>query len=552
MSVLSLAMPALLLALAAQEEAPRRPTLTVEPGFELAGHHLSDLDGDGDAELVAVARDGRVRTFRPLSEEPSRGHGELTLADPRHALLDLASWDGHTHLVVATPDGVRAHAVDADGVVATEGATWIARGRFTLRLSGPTFAPIAQDVNKDGVPDVLVPTLAGVELWQASLEPGKPPSFRKAATIAVNVAREAGHAPESLADELTAGVTIPALDTRDVNGDGRPDLVVQQENRRAWHLQRADASFPVEPDVTLDLGIFQDTTPEPTNSFGTTAGGGDARLQTTDLDGDSIPDHVIHHRRKVWVFRGGPQGPQFKEPSNVLITAEDVSACLVVPLDADQKPDLLLIKLQIPTIATILRGLFGEWDVSVRVLGYRNTGEGKFEKSPTLTNDLAIRLPGIIGLMKAPERIIERFEDLGKRFRGGARGDLDGDGNEDLVLATPDEDALEVYRGSGAADATDDAHWLSTLLFDAKEPVWDVDRILETLGGLADRQAARLTGGRAPDETLPLRVAAEFDLVAIECADLDGDGANELVLTWRRESAGPEGLFDVLRFGKQR
>ena len=229
-----------------------------------------------------------------------------------------------------------------------------------------------------------------------------------------------------------------------------------------------------------------------------------------------------------------------------------MSACVVLPLDADERPDLLLIKLQIPTIATILRGLLGEWDVSVRVLGYRNTGAGKFERSPTLTNDLAIRLPGIIGLMKAPERFVERFEDLGKRFRGGARGDLDGDGTEDLVLAKPDESALEFYRGSGAPGAADDAHWLSTLLFDGKDPVWDVDRILETLGGLADRRAARLTGGRPADETLPLRSAAEFELVAIECADLDGDEASELVLTWRRAGAGREGFFDVVRFGAPR
>jgi len=543
---------ALLLALAAQEEPRPRHTITVEPGFELAGHHLGDLDGDGDAELVAVAIDGRVRTYRPLADEPARAHGELVLADPRHALLDFASWGGRAHLVVATPEGVRAHPVDAEGVVAREGTTWIARGRFMLRLSGPTFAPIAQDVNRDGVPDVLVPTLAGVELWQASLEPEKPPSFRKAATIAVRVARGIEHTPESLADELGASLTIPALDTRDVNGDGRPDLVVEQEGRRAWHLQRADASFPVEPDVTLDLGIFQDTTPEPTNSFGTTAGGGDARLLTADLDGDPFPDHVIHHRRKVWVFRGGAQGPQFTEPSDVLITAEDVSACLVLPLDEDERADLLLVKLQIPTIATLLRGLFGEWDVSVRVLGYRNTGAGEFETSPTLRNDLAIRLPGIIGLMKAPERFIERFEDLGKRFRGGARGDLDGDGTEDVVLTTSDEGALEVHRGVGAAGATDDEHWLSALLFEAKDPVWDVDRILETLGSLADRQVARLIGGRAPDETLPLRSAAEFERVALECADLDGDGARELVLTWRRANATREGLFDVIRFATKR
>jgi len=542
----------LLLLLAIPQDSPPRPGLTVVPGFEFAGHHLGDLDGDGDAELVAVAADGRVRTFRPLSDEPSRAHGELLLADPQRALLDFARWGEQAYLVAATPEGVRAHPVGPDGIVLSEGATWIARGRFQLRLGAPTFAPIAQDVNRDGVPDVLVPTLSGIEFWQASLEPGAAPSFRKAATIAVNVSRQAEHASDSMTEELSAYLTIPALDTRDVNGDGRPDLVVAQEERRSWHLQRADASFPLEADITLDLGIFQDTTPEPTNKFGTTAGGGDARLQTADLDGDSIPDFVIHHRRKVWVFRGGAQGPQFTEPTSVLITAEDVSACLVLPLDADERPDLLLIKLQIPTVTTLLRGLFGEWDVSVRVLGYRNTEAGKFETSPALTNDLAIRLPGIVGLMKAPERFIERFEDIGKRFRGGARGDLDGDGTQDLVLITPEEDALEFFRGSGAADVDDDAHWLSPLLFDTKDPLWDIDRIVETLGGLSDRQAARLTGGRTADETLPLRAVEEFELVALECADLDGDGASELLMTWRSTSAGREGLFDVLRFSAPR
>jgi hypothetical protein len=540
---------ALLAALLAQEPAVR--TVTVEPGFALAGHRLGDLDGDGDAELVAVAQDGRVRAFRPLSDEPARALGTLDLAMPARALLDFARWDGRTYLVVASPEGTRAHAVDEHGVVAAGGATWIPRGRFTVRVGAPVFARIAQDVNQDGVNDILVPTLGGIELWQASLEPGKPPSFRKAATVAVEIERGTRHGFDSLADELAGSVTIPGLDTRDVNGDGRPDLIVEQDGRRAWHLQREDASFPLEPDVTLDLDIFKDTTPAPTNTFGTIAGSDGASYRTDDLDGDGLPDHVIAHRRKVWVFLGSAKGPQFTEPAQILITAEDVSACLVLPLDEDERPDLLFLKLQIPTVATLLRGLFGEWDVSVRALAYRNVGGGKFETRPELTNDLALRLPGIIGIMKAPERFVQRFEELEKRFRGGARGDLDGDGNEDIVLVTPDETALELWRGSGAA-AADSAHWLGALLFDTKDAVWDVDRILATLGGLADRHAARLTGGRPPDARIPLRPTAEAELVAVECADLDGDGAREVVLTWRRRTALGEGVFDVLRVERER
>lgn len=537
---------------AVQQPEPR--DIRVDPGFEIAGHRLADLDDDGHAELVVLARDGRVRTFRPLSSEPSRPLGELALPDPTHTLLDLASWSGRAYLIAETTGGTLAYPLDDEGQIGASGALWLARGRFGLRLAAPTFATIVQDVNRDGLPDILVPTLAGVELWQATLEADKPtPSFRKAATVAVEIVRSAEREGETLSDSLASALVIPGLDTTDVNGDGRPDLLVSQEGTRAWHLQRADASFPVEPDVVLDLAIFRDTTPASKNRFGSTLAPDDDRasFQSRDLDGDAVPDYVIVHRRKVWVFRGGPSGPQFTEPSAILKTAEDITASLVLALDEDALADLLLVKVQIPTLATLLRGLFGEWDVHIRALGYRNVGAARFETSPSLSNDLALRLPGIVGLIKNPEKFTQRFEELEKRFRAGARGDVDGDGGQDILLITPDGKALERWMGrpgAAAAEASAERE-LRTLLFGEADAVWDIERMLAMLGNIAERQVALATGGRPPDGSLPLPDPSTTEVHGVECADLDGDGACEVVLACREVADSRVGWFEVLVLG---
>src|SRR5262249_32908587 len=156
-----------------------------------------------------------------------------------------------------------------------------------------------------------------------------------------------------------------------------------------------------QPDVRVDLSIFRDTTPEATVRMGRTVAGGDEqRMESRDLDGDGIPDYVIAHRRKVWVFLGTKEGPQFTKPSQTLLVADDVTALLLLRLDKDPLPDLFLVRVEMPTLVTILRGLFAEFDVDVAALGYANVGEGKFEAKPRWKGEVALRVPALIGLIK--------------------------------------------------------------------------------------------------------------------------------------------------------
>jgi hypothetical protein len=557
----SLAIVALCSVLRAQDAAPgttaaspasAQQTTTIEPPFEVATHRVLDLDGDGKAELIAFARDGRVRSWRPLRGEAAAPDvDDLTLDDPAHTLIDSARFGQRAYLIAATPRGVLAYGAGEGGRIASTPSTLIARGKFTLRVGRPMQSSLVQDVNRDGLPDVVLPGVNGCELWLAHAGQGDAlPTFQRAATIAVEVSRGGNHEANDLSDKFEASFAIPNIDTSDVNGDGRPDLLVEDGTRRSFHLQRADGSFPLQPDVTVDLAIFKDTTESAGFEFGgTVSGGDDATYEARDLDGDKIPDYVIAQHRKVWVFRGSSAGPQFTEPSAILKAAEDVTAVLVLKLDDDALPELLLIKVQIPTLATLLRGLFGEWDVPIGVVGYKNKGAGRFDMTPQWKNELTMRLPGIIGLIKNPGKLLERVDDLDKRFRTAVRGELNGDGARDVLIVTEDEKALEIWFGRpGETEAdTSSERKVREILFDDQDRVWDVDRVLMALGNLAQRRIALQTGGRAADRSLPMRDPAGDKLNSLDTADFDGDGREEILLVYDRRSGVRRTAFDIVK-----
>ena len=198
-----------------------------------------------------------------------------------------------------------------------------------------------------------------------------------------------------------------------------------------------------------------------------------------------------------------------------------------------------------------MRGVFGEWDVDVSAAGYLNPGGKGFETSPSLKSEIVLRLPSILSLLKQPEKILKRFEGARDRFRESAWGDFDGSGARDVALVSSDSSALDAWlvRDAAAADSAsfDAEEMLRRLLFEDSNKVWDIDRVVLWLGDLAERRTALLTGGRPPDGRIELRDKAGATLSALECADVDGDGREELLLRYEL-SAPARTVFDVLRW----
>ncbi|HKX45292.1 MAG TPA: VCBS repeat-containing protein, partial [Planctomycetota bacterium] len=340
--------------------------------------------------------------------------------------------------------------------------------RFGLRTGAPTLAPILEDVNRDGRLDLVLPGLERCELWLdgGADEQGRP-TFARAAAVRVDSAVLSATEDAELSDRYECRLAIPQLATQDVDGDGRPDLVVEEGSRTGYHLQREDGSLPEAPDVSVDLSIFRDpgAGDGDVRPGGTLTMGGDATLASRDLDGDGRLDFVIAQGRKVWVFHGGPDGPQFEEPSTILKSADDVTQVLTLDLDeTDTLPDLLLVRVVVPSIPTLIFGLFSEWDVEIRLAGYRNDGGRRFATEPAWKVDARLRLPPIFDVVRDPFAFVQRFEQAARGFRQGLDGSFLRPGGADLALLSEDRRRVDLWRGRDDAAESLDRAGLEALL----------------------------------------------------------------------------------------
>lgn len=497
----------------------------------VTAHAVRDLDGDGRIEVVTVAPDGVVR-IHGLRDGRMQALGEpFALARPEASALALADLDedGDVDLVVLGTDGLWLHALGDGPAFAPEAVSLSSAARLGFRTGEPVFVDFLVDLNVDGRDDLLVPRGEVCELWLREGGAGEV-SFGLSQSLPVDF----GHSMRSRADALTATlvnrVRVPSLDVLDVNGDDRPDLRVEEGQRRRFFLQDAAGAFAAEP-VEVDLGIFVDTTPRASVQLGRTAVLTDKQqYQSGDLDGDGILDHVIAHRRKVWSFLGTEDGPQFTDASTRMV-AEDVSGLLLMRVDDDARDDLLVFKIELPSAGELVVGLVSSLDVPIRVLGYRTDEEGRFENRATWSRELTLRAPSILGLLREAEDLVRRFTEVLAKFRWSALGDFDGDGAEDLALIGEDGAALELFlKPSGAGDVDRAAErWLRDLLFENPDTVFDLDRLLDLVAQVFDTRTASMTGEREPDARATLAVAEGRFLRDFEAVDLDGDGRAELM-----------------------
>jgi len=543
----------LLLLLAVARSQSFETIATDAPRFDVADWKLLDLNANGRKEMLLIGGRGEVRTWlfdakaKRMEKTP---RGKLVLPDANRTLL---AWErildtgDAAQLIAVSPKGTVAYLPDELGVYGDETRLLARRARFTLRVNDPLFAGVVQDINRDGKLDIIVPGSTHTEVFIR-----KGDEYRRTARITAEIDRWDATQSSALSDDLSSTFRIPNLRTHDVNGDGRPDLLVKSGRIRSFHLQREDGSFPADPDVVLDLRIFKDTTPAATMRPGRTLAGGDSqRYESRDLDGDGIPDYVIAHRRKVWIFHGNRDKPQFTKPTTILKVSDDITAMLIVNLDQDKYPDLLLLKVQIPSAAGIVAGLVGGIEVDVSALGYANQGGQRFGRTPAWRSTITLQIPALKTVLKNPGKILERFDKAGKKFRIRRAANLNGDAFEDTLLVSEDNRRIDYWQGKRKLDADADmldfGKTIRSILFDDENRTWDLERVLEFISGLANRRTAALTGGRDPDATITLRDPKRFDFMDFATGDLDGDGREELIIRYAPGGRTHRPIFDIIR-----
>jgi hypothetical protein len=549
-------------ALAAAElaaQAPLRLQLlgTLEPEPLFVELRAIDFEGDGRSDLLLVGEDGRLGAFGVGADGALAARGPwVALPQPRQSLLAIATFEqgsAREELVVAAPSGISRWRPREDGALAPHVESLARRAKFRLRTERPRFSPFVLDLDGDQRADLVLPQGWMCELWMREAGDGEA-RWKRQAEIPLELETEIALGTELLSDQLLASYRVPALDIQDLNGDGRKDLLVASGRKRAYHLQTAAGELPAKPDLELDLDTFRDTTPEGGLRLGRTLQGAkESQLDQRDLNGDGRPDHVIAHLRKIWVFHASERGPQFTEPAQILRVAEDVTWQEVVHLDDDRWPDLALMKVEVPTAAAILRGLFAEMAIAVKVLDYPGSEGGKFATLPRRSRDLVLRIPPLLGLLKDFTKYIQRLETEASRSRVSAEGDLDGDGAGDLAMVTEDGTALEIWLGVEKAlpgrermDA-----FFRRVLFEESDPEWTIERLLALFGDFLASRALELTKGRAPSLRYELRPTAELTTPELALLPLDAHPGAELVLSYRKIGSLGATVVDVLRLAKE-
>lgn len=395
---------------------------SIAPSGRAVAAELGDFDGDGRAELLTVIvrsmAPDETRTLQIHAVEPD---GRLSAAPtwsaplpPGVATYDVADLDGAPglELLLLDRNGVRVLSQ------AGPGASW----RRIPVPAGPTIAVRPDERGLDrlrlvrselGARRLLVPGLG--EAWVleadgtlvARLEVGGRANF----LVPVRPGPAIGE------NEIELYFDVPTLQTVDVDGDGRADVVATNRHALRIHRQRPDGSFATAPDREIPLRLI----PLDDHVRNT----GSVRSELRDLNGDGRADLLVSHtsggflraanRTRIHLNRDG--GFDLERPDQVFERSGGVAADELVDLDGDGRPEWLRVFLRFGLLQ--MAELFVQRRVDLDATIHRPGQDGRFEEAPSIERRVTLPFD---------------FETLRPRgFPPTVSTDWNGDGHRDWI-----------------------------------------------------------------------------------------------------------------------
>ncbi len=323
--------------------------------------------------------------------------------------------------------------------------------------------------------------------------------------------------------ESGVGADPVAVAAGDLNGDGKPDLVVANKSDDTISVLLGEGGGVFAPAVQYPVGLLPSS------------------IAIGDLDGDGIPDLVVTNElsNDVSVFRGAGNGSfTFAGNSPVGLSPSSVA---IADLDGDGIPDLVVTNAGSDTVS-ILHGRVGgtlapavELPVgaapaSVAVGDLNGDGIPDLAVANEDSNNVSILLGKEGGAFQSAADLA-----VGEGPRSIAIGALEEDNGPDLVTANSGSDNVSILGGHGngtfapAVDYAVGEEPLSVAVADLNgDPVPDL--VVANAGaGSVSVLHGDLTGSRGTfDRVTETAVAGRPTAVA--AADLNGDAVPDLAV----------------------
>ncbi len=539
MSVLLLAT---LLAQAPATLARGEPGVPVAIQRDTEGLALLDWDGDGRQELLVarsyelvvatLARDGKLTPIHTIDRGPSRTIAWCIDGSTRPATLLTLREDGR----------LERHRKDA----AAQEAARVPG----LALPGGVYAfPFARDLDGDGDVDFALPATNGLELWFVGADglAKRGPTVRHRVDQSMTLA-----SPEDDSPSVAASIVIPAFTVEDQNGDRRPDLVFQSNDRLQFFWSKPDGSLPEAPTLDVDLEELRkklDSGPrgvlDPANLFKFFSGSVSAEVR--DLDGDARADLLLRQGSKVSLFAGGAQGIDRSKAAQVLKVSGNLLLAFARDDNGDGKEDLCLLQVADVSIGQVLLWVIVGGNLEFDLFTYFQEATLRFSKSPSRRRRLVVELPALLGLQEELQDspVVKRL--AGEFLRVPIGLDLDGDGVRGDVADLQRDGVIALHRGKTALAAATDP----SLALLRRELIARFDRVgdgkevvkielMELVDWVPTPGSAlrAAIAGKTPTRLLGLLDSSAFSLSGrtpqtdrlLVAADLDGDKKDDLLL----------------------
>ncbi len=370
---------------------------------------------------VAPARGGAQApaiSFAPAPGSPLLSAGGISAVAPadfnRNGRSDLVvvaqpgtGPEGNAYTLLGNPDGTFTNLVG---------------NTLDVPLASGSLLSAAGDVNGDGTPGFVVASggTSGAIIVNNGL--GQVSFACPTAGPCVYVLTQ-GNKQISLYARIPLAGNPQSEAVGDVNGDGKPDLVVAEETGTEVFLGNGDGTFRPAPGSPLPVGGMR------------------ARVVAADLDGDGKSDLVIGNpiNHNIAILLSNGDGTFRAAPSSPLAGNSDAGV-VVTDVNGDGKPDVVVGDAATTGIVVLLGKGDGTFRAAsgspISVTGLTSVAAGDFngDGKPDLAvgSDRGIAI--LVGNGDGTFTDSGSPVDAGPERRVAAVGDFNGDGKPDLAV----------------------------------------------------------------------------------------------------------------------